>query len=301
MRLLNTKTLELSYFVDSQVPPYAILSHTWGQEEVLFDDIQKRTGGAKSGFKKLEGCCKKAAGDGFEWVWIDTCCIDKSSSAELTEAINSMYQWYKASVLCYVYLEDILTTKNAPLGQFAGSRWFTRGWTLQELIAPRILEFYTAGWVEIGTKASLSRQISEVTGVPTPILRGEDPSTCVVAHRMSWASKRQTTRVEDIAYCLLGIFGVSMPMLYGEGVKAFQRLQEEIMKQNEDYTLFAWSLHYDCSPALTDPNPGGALAKLWGRQHSKNHRASRSHGRKSRTVFALSDCIPERLRWVGLC
>ncbi|KAH8592849.1 hypothetical protein B0O99DRAFT_462265, partial [Bisporella sp. PMI_857] len=111
---------------------------------------------------------------------------------------------------------------------------------LQELIAPRILEFYTAEWVEIGTKASLSGQISNITGVPIPILRVEDPSTCTVAHRMSWASKRQTTREENIAYCLLGVFGVNMPVLYGEISKAFQRLQEEILKQNEDYTLFAW-------------------------------------------------------------
>lgn len=256
MRLLNTTTLKLSDFDDS-IPPYAILSHTWGPEEVLFADIQGGSGANKFGFKKLEGCCKKAAADRFEWVWIDTCCIDKSSSAELSEAINSMYQWYKDSVICYVYLQDIFISKGAAKPQplphylFSTSRWFTRGWTLQELIAPRILEFYDAEWREIGTKASLSKQISKITGIPIPVLRGEDVSTCTVAHRMSWASGRQTTREEAIAYCLLGLFGVNMPMLYGEGRKSFQRLQGEILKQNEDYTLFAWSLHDDCSAAST--------------------------------------------------
>ncbi|RDW63708.1 hypothetical protein BP6252_11253 [Coleophoma cylindrospora] len=257
MRLLNTDTLQLSSFFGAELPPYVTLSHTWGSDEVLFADIQEGTARNKSGFRKVRGCCRKAAADDFAWVWIDTCCIDKSSSAELSEAINSMYQWYKASVICYVYLEDISTagTHTMPrISPFVGwtkSRWFTRGWTLQELIAPPILEFYSEEWVEIGTKASLSEQVSNITGVPIPILRGEDPSTCTIAHRMSWASKRQTTREEDIAYCLLGIFGVNMPMLYGEGSKAFKRLQEEILKQNEDYTLFAWSLRYDCSPLLT--------------------------------------------------
>jgi hypothetical protein len=164
-------------------------------------------------------------------------------------------------MICYVYLEDIhledisfeehkAKSQKLPPTLFGQSRWFTRGWTLQELIAPPIVEFYTTEWVEIGTKASLSANLSNITGVPIPILRGEDPSTCTVAYRMFWASKRQTTRVDDTAYCLLGLFGVNMPMIYGEGSRAFQRLQEEIMKQNEDYTLFAWSLQYDCSPSL---------------------------------------------------
>lgn len=112
MRLLSTFTLALSEFVGSQVPPYAILSHTWGDEEVLINDIHNGTARSKRGFKKLGGCCEKAVADGFRWVWIDTCCIDSSSSVEMSEAINSMHRWYKAAVVCYVYLEDVSTMEN---------------------------------------------------------------------------------------------------------------------------------------------------------------------------------------------
>ncbi|KAK3938889.1 heterokaryon incompatibility protein-domain-containing protein [Diplogelasinospora grovesii] len=255
MRLLNTSSLKLKEFVGLNIPPYAILSHTWGEEEVLFDDIQKGIASSKNGYGKLAGCCQKAAKDGFEWVWIDTCCIDKTSSAELSEAINSMYQWYEKSTICYAYLWDVAAEHTASafaITDFSQSRWFTRGWTLQELIAPQVVEFYTSEWLEIGTKGSLASQISTITGIPVRILRGESPpSTCCIAERMSWASARQTTREEDLAYCLLGIFGVHMPLLYGEGAKSFVRLQEQILKQEEDYSIFAWTLQHDCGQALT--------------------------------------------------
>ncbi|OCK87344.1 HET-domain-containing protein, partial [Cenococcum geophilum 1.58] len=258
MRLLNTTSLELKDFIGSNIPPYVILSHTWSDEEVLFDDIQKGTAALKKGHAKLKGCCQKGAEDGFDWAWIDTCCIDKSSSAELSEAINSMYEWYKKSTICYAYLQDVstnaLSSSNPSFTRpqdFSKSRWFTRGWTLQELVASKVVEFYTAEWVEIGTKRSLLTQLSAITGIPPHILRGGSPSTCNIAERMSWASKRQTSREEDLAYCLLGLFNVNMPMLYGEGKKAFYRLQEQIMNQEEDYSIFAWSLQYDCGPSLT--------------------------------------------------
>ncbi|KAM0420630.1 hypothetical protein ACHAPT_011546 [Fusarium lateritium] len=146
MRLLDTSSYELTEFIGNKIPSYAILSHTWGEGEVLFSDIQNKTAQSKNGFGKLVSCCRKAVEDGFKWVWIDTCCIDKSSSAELSEAINSMYQWYRDSVICYAYLEDVTDTlpaKGTSSKGFAESRWFTRGWTLQELIAPRAVEFYT--------------------------------------------------------------------------------------------------------------------------------------------------------------
>src|ERR1700733_11317378 len=190
-----------------------------------------------------------AAADGFHYIWIDTCCIDKASSAELSEAINSTYRWYHESGVCYAYLADV--PPNAVDDEFAKSRWFTRGWTLQELIAPSTVIFLGKEWQKMGTKSSRQRIISEVTGIPTNILLGGDLERTSIAQKLSWASKRETTRVEDIAYCLMGIFGINMPMLYGEGERAFIRLQEEIMKVSDDHSLFAWE-SFD--------NRGGLLA-----------------------------------------
>ncbi|KAH7119703.1 hypothetical protein B0J11DRAFT_534424 [Dendryphion nanum] len=198
----------------------------------------------KKGFKKLQGCCKKAAADGFLYCWVDTCCIDKTSSVELSEAINSMYRYYKQSVICYVYLADYeisSTRASVDHQKFAKCRWWKRGWTLQELIAPVNVEFYSASWVELGTKRSMEKNISHITGVNTTVLTGSEPFYFTVAVRMTWAAGRETSRVEDQAYCLMGIFGVNMPLLYGEGHRAFVRLQEEIMRINEDYTIFAWT------------------------------------------------------------
>ncbi|KAB5546920.1 heterokaryon incompatibility protein-domain-containing protein [Coniochaeta sp. 2T2.1] len=211
MRLLNTTSLELKEFIGYETPPYAILSHTWGEGEVLFNDMSSGTASSKKGYAKVTGCCKKAAADGWDWVWIDTCCIDKSSSAELSEAINSMYAWYQGSDICYAYLGDV------------------------------IVEFFTSEWIEIGTKTSLSERLTEITRVRQSVLRGEKPSTCTVAERMNWAFERQTTRKEDKAYCLLGLFEVNMPLLYGEGSKAFIRLQEQILRQEDEYSIFAWT------------------------------------------------------------
>ncbi|KAN0102226.1 HET domain containing protein [Hyaloscypha variabilis] len=200
----------------------------------------------KAGYTKIERCCDQAVGDGYDYVWIDTCCIDKSSSAELSEAINSMYMWYKSAKICYAYLADVkplLRTRLSPLAQFERSRWFTRGWTLQELIAPAKVEFFAGDWSRFGTKAGFHSALSQVTGIDEGTLTGgRDLREVSIAKKMSWASKRVTTRPEDIAYCLLGIFGVNLPLLYGEGEKAFIRLQEEIMRNSDDQSLFAWSL-----------------------------------------------------------
>jgi hypothetical protein len=244
MRLLNTSTLQVEEFLQSEVPDYVILSHTWGSEEVTLQDILSNVAPSKKGFAKLVGCCKRAKDDGFTYCWIDTCCIDKTSSAELSEAINSMYQWYKGACICYAYLEDV--QGNPQLDDyeaFSKSRWFTRGWTLQELIAPGIVEFYNVSWVDIGTRSSLQKRLTGITGINGKILTGGNPLNCPVAVRMSWAARRETSRVEDQAYCLLGIFGVNMALLYGEGHRAFLRLQEEILRIDEDYTLFAWDVN----------------------------------------------------------
>jgi hypothetical protein len=244
MRLLHTQTLELHEFFGTNIPPYAILSHTWGEGEVSFQELQSDNGKSKLGYDKIRGCCEIAVSDGFQYVWVDTCCIDKTSSAELSEAINSMYLWYRVSEVCYVYLADVpanLGTKSTDLA-IRQSRWFTRGWTLQELIAPPNAIFYDAEWVELGTKESLESLIFDVTRIHVEVLRDANQmEEFSVAQKMSWASKRVTTRVEDIAYCLLGIFDVHMPLLYGEGDHAFIRLQEEIMKDTADHSIFAWA------------------------------------------------------------
>ena len=243
MRLLNTKTLQLHEF-HSNFPLYAILSHTWVDgEEVAFEDMETPDREEKAGFRKIKRCCSQAASDGFEFVWVDTCCIDKRSSTELSEAINSMYKWYENAQICYAYLPDVKDREH-PESEFAKSRWFTRGWTLQELVAPSDVVFFGGeDWFKIGTKASLRDAISRITKIDTSILKcSQDVFKASIAQRMSWASKRKTTRPEDIAYCLLGIFKVNMPLLYGEGENAFTRLQLELLNVPNDHTIFAWSM-----------------------------------------------------------
>jgi hypothetical protein len=196
---------------------------------------------------------------GFEYVWIDTCCIDKERSAELSEAINSMYRWYKEAQVCIAYLADV-PSEDSPRSLYSAlamSRWFTRGWTLQELIAPPTVKFYGRDWREIGTKWSLQKIISEVTGIPVEVLTTGDLRDISVAQRMSWASRRETTRHEDLAYCLMGLFDVNMPILYGEGERAFTRLQEEIINISNDHSLFAWQALKD---SLSDRIYRGLLA-----------------------------------------
>lgn len=171
--------------------------------------------------------------------WIDSCCIDKTSSAELSEAINSMFEWYRRAEVCYAYLSDVSGSSLYFAGlerSFSQSAWFERGWTLQELLAPQWVEFYDYDWIELGTKSSLAPLITSITGI-THLFNHEE---ACIAQKMSWASKRQTTRIEDRAYCLLGLFGVHMPPLYGEGKNAFYRLQVEIISQSDDESIFAW-------------------------------------------------------------
>ena len=246
MRLLNTDNLELKEFRDEEVPRYAILSHMWDEEEVTFQYMEG-TRAANEGYEKIKSCCSVARDNGLKYVWIDTCCIDKTSSAELSEAINSMYRWYQEADVCYAYLADVPSKAT-----FSASRWFTRGWTLQELIAPSTVIFLNEKWKELGTKASLRQDVSEYTGIPVSILSGDDNlETFSVAQRMSWAAKRKTSRIEDRAYCLLGIFGINIPLVYGERESAFIRLQEEIMRISDDHSLFAWK---------SEDNRGGLLA-----------------------------------------
>ncbi|KAL8779349.1 MAG: hypothetical protein Q9213_006992 [Squamulea squamosa] len=263
MRLLNTESLQFSEFFDHDIPDYAILSHRWGVEEVTLQHFEHGTEQQLVGFRKIRDFCTIAEEKGHRWVWIDTCCIDKRSSAELSEAINSMYKWYENATACYAYLADVLWEKSSSKGrkQFQESVWFTRGWTLQELLAPSQVLFFDRHWEYMGDKDDFTRDISEITGIDmryihdrywhwfdakepctrTQNCRGHLRGEPSVATKMSWASKRQTSRIEDMAYCLLGIFDVNMPLLYGEGHKAFKRLQHEIIKQSNDDSIFAWT------------------------------------------------------------
>jgi uncharacterized protein YerC len=244
MRLIHAPTLQLKDFVND-IPDYVILSHTWGNEEVTFADFNSPHAQRMEGYEKLRRCCEQATQDGFEWAWLDTACIDKSSSAELTESLNSMFNWYRNAALCYAYLSDISvsmeTDKEALQERFRKSRWFTRGWTLQELLAPAVIEFYDSNWTIVGTKSSLLPIIAGVTKIHETALQSPaNIGLASAAQKFSWAASRETSREEDTAYCLLGLFNVNMPLLYGEGKRAFFRLQQEIMKTSNDHTLFAW-------------------------------------------------------------
>jgi hypothetical protein len=241
MRLLKLDDdgcFSLRWFPKDKVPPYAILSHTWGGEddEVTFKDLVNGTAENKRGFQKLRFCGSQAKDDDLQYFWVDTCCINKSDTTELTTAINSMFRWYQYAARCYVYLSDVSVRSQD--GQFVhvewesafcNSRWFTRGWTLQELLAPKVVDFYSRDRIRLGDKHSLGQQIVGTTGIAIDALRGRPLSQFSIEERFSWTEKRQTTMEEDQAYCLLGIFGVFLPLIYGEGLSnAIRRLRKEI-------------------------------------------------------------------------
>ena len=331
MRLLNVTTMQVEEFYSPNIPPYAILSHTWGADEMTLADMETiarhrltrqqqmarilpRTpdkadtmkmlllssmlmafrGGSgarpptppsiadslgalgglggmgsaafekalvpaslhsshilelKAGFAKVTYACGQASREGYQYIWIDTCCIDKTSTAEVSEALNCMFAWYQSAGVCYAYLEDVQHGGHRGgyrvwKDDFAESRWFKRGWTLQELLAPKKVLFFGKGWKQLGTKASLVRTIEKATGIDRRTLL--EPALipkASVARRMSWAADRATTRPEDTAYCLMAIFGVKMMPLYGEGGEnAFLRLQRNIIERTDDQTLFAWGI-----------------------------------------------------------
>jgi hypothetical protein len=227
-------------FHDDEIPPYTILSHTWGKdnEEVTFEDVVAGSEGDKAGWRKIKFCGEQAAHDGLKYFWVDSCCIKKSSDAELSEAINSMFRWYSRAAKCYVYLSDVSVGEHSFMHSqsvwgpaFRSSKWFTRGWTLQELLAPASVEFFSSEGKRLGDRESLKLQIHEITGIAFQALQGSPLSTFTVDDRMRWAAKRITKLKEDEAYSLVGIFGVSMAARYGEGREnAFNRLRSKIDK-----------------------------------------------------------------------
>ncbi len=256
MWLLHTENIHLRLFPSPPDVSYAILSHVWGEDEQTFQDTPRvqpntthnalrraRDHAFSRPSLKIRNACARARRDGFRWLWVDTCCIDKTNSTELSEAINSMFEWYRNAAMCYAFLDDVPRREDssAPTSAFRSSMWFKRGWTLQELIAPHSVIFLTAEWEAIGPKWRLASLIEKVTGIDRAVLTHKRSlKDFSLACRMSWAAGRKTCRVEDEAYSLMGLFGVYMPTIYGEGKHAFIRLQEEIVKKSPDQSIFAW-------------------------------------------------------------
>lgn len=283
MRLINVHTYQIHEFFGGSIPRYAILSHTWGDDEVTLRDMklfvvpallyppsrpwllgkrgltkysyrQNSFVESKLAFKKIRYTCWQAKVHGLNWAWVDTCCINKGSSAELSEAINSMFHWYHNAAECYAYLEDVpdsgyVLLKPGPklLARFEASRWFSRGWTLQELLASQKVFFFGTTWKAIGDRSSLCGFIAHRTRIPEELLSSTNNLAAMlskysIAQRMSWAADRRCARIEDTAYCLLGLFDINMPLLYGEGTRAFRRLQQELLASTDDHSLLAWNL-----------------------------------------------------------
>ncbi len=249
MRLLEVQqdgalSLTENLHEDDSIPAYAILSHTWQAGEVTFDEFKNGTGNQKAGYEKIRLSTQQAQRDGLCYVWVDTCCINKADAVELQHAINSMFRWYRDAARCYVFLSDVsspdmesVITAGAPLWEqaFRSSRWFIRGWTLQELLAPRAVSFFSQEWKHLGERHELKHRISEITGIPVSALGDASLDSFSVDERLSWSSRRQTTHKEDRAYSLLGMFNVFMPLLYGEGEEnAFRRLKKGIEEKLQD-------------------------------------------------------------------
>lgn len=282
MWLLTTDRAELHFFsAPDEVPGgYATLSHTWSQHEQSFQNTNDLSHHCRQAGEnprdlaspKVRESCMLAERYGYRWLWNDTCCIDKTNPAELSEALNSMFRWYAGAEVCFAHLEDVASDCDVKVrgSAFETARWHSRGWTLQELIAPSLVLFVSGDWTTIfGNKVELAPLLERVTGVSTRVLRREvHPSLIGVAERLSWAANRNTTRVEDEAYCLMGLFGISMPTIYGEGRQAFQRLQHEIMKQSFDTSLFAWGDGFKLDQRITPELHSGQSEKTFLPYHS---------------------------------
>ena len=272
IRLLNARTHELPDEAElkrQQGRPYVIISHVWQGTEVTFDDMPnfKILSTSPSGPKypsafKITGASSavlRHSNGATDLLWLDTVCIDKKNLTEFSTAINSMWTWYRRATACFAYLEDVPSPGGTT--DLIQSKWFTRGWTLQELVAPRTVIFFDKHWNVLGDKESLQRTLSARTKIsPDFLLHRTNISGASLSQRMSWAAGRVTTVPEDIAYCLLGLFGANMPLLYGEGKeRALRRLQEEIMRYSDDHSLFAWKSDYSSEPTATAASRSSGL------------------------------------------
>ncbi|KAJ4377410.1 hypothetical protein N0V83_000235 [Neocucurbitaria cava] len=335
MRLLQLRDggkFSLIERVGNNIPPYAILSHTWGSddEEFTFKDLIEGKGTEKLGYRKLTFCSQQAAYNGLQYIWIDTCCIDKSSSSELSEAINSMFRWYQNAHRCYVYLSDVAAKISGGDGYGGGdegdgevwslafkrSRWFTRGWTLQELIAPQSVEFFASGGQRLGDKQSLEQTLHEITGISVTALQGSCPlSQFSIDERMKWAERRETKREEDMAYSLLGIFGIHMPLLYGEGKqKALTRLHKGVRDSLRDplthlgreFTGLGPSKDHFWSPNPSDetivgkhqPSSRGSNLGVLSEEHRKELMTSLHFKQRDARLLTLKSAQTKTCRWL---
>jgi heterokaryon incompatibility protein (HET) len=277
MRLINVRTLDLRKF--NQHPPrYAILSHRWiDEQEICLQDWEVYVANqdplssqikCKSGFIKIQNACIQAQKRGFEWLWADTVCIDKRDNSEVTKSVNLMFSWYQSASVCFAYMHEVSnnnqrlkwTEDNAVVRKTP--EWFTRGWTLQELLAPKKLLLSDQDWNCIGDRENCAQVITKFTGIPLSALCGKDIQSYSYADRLAWAKGRQTTEPEDRVYSLLGLLGVSLPAVgYGIGLKAaLWQLESAIEKQRADGNL---SLPDDDLfsrfIAVIDNNPVGML------------------------------------------
>lgn len=246
-RLLDTRSLELVVFgEDDTIPCYAILSHQWIHgEEVTFTDFSELRDGTtlKSGYLKIQAACQQALTDDFHYIWIDTCCIDNGNHNDVALNIKSMYAYYQNAEVCYAFLADVHKVRGnehpskSKKGTFERSEWFKRGWTLQELLAPRHVIFFNSDWTRLGCKHELKETIYSVTTIDPEVLSGIRPIQDVyVLERMSWVMGRQTSRPQDQAYCVLGILGALMNPNYDEHVEdSFERLRMAIINAHPDH------------------------------------------------------------------
>ena len=266
MRLINVDTFkQQDRFEHNRNPPYAILSHRWGEHEVSYQaymdtsqtDLHRRLSipgtGQNAGFSKIAGACAQAREAGLEWLWVDTCCIDKFNNTELSRSINSMFKWYESAQVCFVYLADVDSRQPGVANAIQHSEWFRRGWTLQEMLASKDLQFFDASWQPLGSGCYLAPLLSKGARISEKHL--VDFRTASIAQKMSWMANRVTTEEEDIAYCMLGIFDLNMELLYGEGKKAFTRLEELIITKSSDESIFAWRSSRFESSGLLAPWP----------------------------------------------
>jgi hypothetical protein len=326
MRLLNYESngkLCCTEYVGDVIPRYAILSHVWGfdADEVTFDDLMEGSGESKQGYEKIKFFTSQAMRDGLHCFRVDTCCIDKSSSSELSEAINSIFRWFASAARCYVYLADVSSSEGSespdnPFGwisTFQKSRWFTRGWTLQELLAPQFVEFFSREGERLGDKISMQETIHGITGIPTDTLNNSKPlGEYSVAEKMSWAASRYTPRIEDRAYCLMGLFGISMPLLYGEGDLAFQRFQKEIMGLTDQISGLRL-LNIETNPlvietfALQDQPPYAIFSHTWGAEEVSYQDILLGKGPGKKGYERIRHCCEQTARlgfkylWVDTC
>jgi hypothetical protein len=231
--------------IESKLVPnllkYAILSHRWGESELTFQDAKSGICEG-AGYKKLHGFCEKAEEHGCLLAWSDTCCINKESSSELDEAIRSMYRWYRNAYICIVHL-----AQSQSLETLGSDEWILRGWTLQELLAPLRMKFYGPRWTPLTKNendkddAAVVLTLSRVTKIPPNDLCDFRPGPHRAWEKMTWAARRKTTRIEDIAYSLTGIFDISMPIAYGEGDRAFKRFMAELIQNCKEWQILVWA------------------------------------------------------------